>query len=543
MTVDLTSLASGEPLTLDADCLPGFARQLAFVDVETTGSSPAQGRLTEVAVVRVWRDDAALPSDDDDDTFATGDPESLEGAPLLPPRPGTGPWRIERWSTLLNPGMPIPPEIQFLTGIRNDMVAGAPRFEDIAQDLLERLRGAVFIAHHARFDYGFLKQSFARAGLAFGARTLCTVRLSKLLDPDRAPHSLDALIARHSLPVTQRHRAMGDALVLWDYLQAMYRRRGRDVVEPAIRLLLKQPSLPAHLPADTLRAIPRGPGVYLFHGLNAHPLYIGKSTQLRTRVASHFVADWRSERGLRLASETRRIEWHETAGDLGARLLEQTLIHERLPAHNLALRRRLNQVVVAPIDPAHPKGLLRFVKLSTLTPQDLPGHYGPFASRVAVRRLLEASAADHGLCLRRLGIERGAPGTPCFNRQLGRCAGACVGVQDDAALAAAVAEVLAPHRVPAWRWPGPVALIETDPVRGRSDWLVADQWCYLGRASDADAARTLAAAAPRRFDTDAYRLLKAALDVEVPVGLEPDGTAAQPPAGPGSPLTGEPPSG
>ena len=141
--------------------IPAFAPRLAFVDVETTGSSPTRERVTEIGVVRV-----------DVDGEST---------------------RIDEWSTLVNPGVPIPPEIEWLTGITNEMVRNAPRFEQVAQDLIDRLDGAVFVAHNARFDYGFLRAEFARSGLAFHAKTLCTVRLSRVLYPDRAPHTLDAL--------------------------------------------------------------------------------------------------------------------------------------------------------------------------------------------------------------------------------------------------------------------------------------------------------------------------------------------------------------
>jgi DNA polymerase-3 subunit epsilon len=460
-----------------------FADRIAFVDVETTGSSAEHGRITEVGVVSVTRD-------------------------------GDG-WQAEEWSSLVNPGMPIPPEIQFLTGITPAMVCGAPRFEDLAPALLERLSGAVLVAHHARFDYGFLKQSFARAGIAFQAKTLCTVRLSKLLDPDRSPHSLDALIARHGLPVTDRHRALGDARVLWAYLQAMYRRRGADEVAAAIRRLLRQPSLPAHLPAGTLEAIPRAPGVYLFYGLNAHPLYIGKSTNLRARVSSHFVADWRSERGMRLASETQRIEWHETAGDLGARLLEMTLIRERLPAHNVALRRKQGQVFVA-LDVTGPGPPLRYPAVAACAVHALADLHGPFASRAGARQWLTGRLAEHRLCARVLGLERGGDGQPCFNRQIGRCAGCCVGEEDRATMLERLTAALAPRRIGHWPFGGPVAIVECAAADGREAWHVFDAWCLIGSAADEHGARALATAAaapapPPAFDADVYRLLRSTL--------------------------------
>ncbi|MFO1265467.1 MAG: 3'-5' exonuclease [Rubrivivax sp.] len=137
---------------------------LAFVDVETTGGHPAWHRVTEVAIVAM--------------------------------RGGEIEWE---WSTLVHPGIPIPPSIQALTGISNEMVADAPPFAAVAREVHERLEGRLFVAHNARFDYGFLRAELRRAGQEFAAPLVCTVRLSRLLYPDGGRHNLDSLIARHGL--------------------------------------------------------------------------------------------------------------------------------------------------------------------------------------------------------------------------------------------------------------------------------------------------------------------------------------------------------
>src|SRR4051812_23846300 len=156
---------------------------LAIIDVETTGTRPSLDRITEIAVLEI--DDFQVRS---------------------------------RWSTLLDPGTSIPAEIRALTGITREMVAGAPRFADLAAELHHRLAGRLFIAHNARFDYGFLRHEFQRAGLRFSARTLCSVRLSRRLYPGRG-HDLDSVIARHGIDCQARHRALGDAEALWDFLR------------------------------------------------------------------------------------------------------------------------------------------------------------------------------------------------------------------------------------------------------------------------------------------------------------------------------------
>ena len=138
-----------------------FPDPVAFVDLETTGVTAGGDRVTEIGVVRV----------------------------------DSG--RITEWSSLVNPDCSIPAAIQALTGITNAMVANAPRFADVADEVATRIAGCVFVAHNARFDYGFLKHEFGRLGRTFTAKVLCTVKLSRRLFAHTARHSLDNLIERH----------------------------------------------------------------------------------------------------------------------------------------------------------------------------------------------------------------------------------------------------------------------------------------------------------------------------------------------------------
>src|SRR5581483_427864 len=184
------------------DCLTMrlFAPAIAFVDLETTGTSAGSEAITEMGIVRV---DA----------------------------PGDGAPRVREWSTLVQPGVPVPPEIQALTGISNAMVRDAPRFEAIASTVRAWLADALFVAHNARFDYAFLKHAFARIGERYRARVLCTVKLSRRLFPDAQGHGLDAVIARHGIACNERHRALGDARALWQFVQALYRDCASDAIE------------------------------------------------------------------------------------------------------------------------------------------------------------------------------------------------------------------------------------------------------------------------------------------------------------------------
>ena len=450
-----------------------FAPSIAFVDLETTGMRAAVDRVTEVGIVRVDAD------------------------------PSGGPPRVSEWSTLVDPGEPIPAMIQSLTGITDAMVREAPPFGAIASAIEARIEGCVFVAHNARFDHGFLKHEFARLGRPFTARALCTVKLSRRLYPDAEGHGLDALVARHGLGGADRHRALGDARAIWAFVQAIYREFPADVLQTVVKRILKIPSLPPQLPADALDRLPDSPGVYLFYGDNPLPLYVGKSVNLRDRVASHFCGDWQRETDLRLSQEIRRIEFEETAGEVGALLRESQLVKTLLPAHNHALRRKAKSgVLELPTAPGPP----RYVTGDAIEPGTLAGRYGPFSSRRQARETLRSLADEHALCWTALGLEK-RPG-PCFARQLKRCAGACIGAESAEEHGARLANALAAHAIPAWPAPGMAALREPAASGERVDVHVLHDWCWLGTArDDGELARIIEAPPRPMFDADIVKLL------------------------------------
>ena len=445
-----------------------FAPSVSFLDLETTGTAAAADRITEVGIVRVDNDGA-----------------------------------VSEWSTLVDPECSIPPEIQALTGITNAMVAGAPTFGQIADEVAVRVADSVLVAHNARFDYGFLKHEFARLGRAFTAKVLCTVKLSRRLYPDAGRHNLDAIVARHALPACDRHRALGDARILWAFVQAIYRDRTPEEIEAATRRILRTPSLPPQLASDVLDTIPEAPGVYRFYGANPLPLYVGKSVNLRERVAAHFSSDYRNANDLRLSSEIARIEFDETAGELGALLLESRLVKTLLPAYNQRLRRRTDMVALhVAAEPAPPD----YVHSDAIDPAALDDLYGPFGSRRDAREALRGLAAEAALCWTALGLEK--RNGPCFARQVRKCAGACVGAESSEAHHARLREVLAKHALRRWPYDGMIAAREISLVGDRIDVNVFRDWCWLGTARDEAELQALLEAPPRvAFDLDIYRLL------------------------------------
>jgi DNA polymerase III subunit epsilon len=296
---------------LSAELLSGDA-PLVFVDLETTGGSVGEHRITEVGVVEV-KDGQAM-----------------------------------RWSSLVDPQQAIPPFIQQLTGITDAMVRGAPTFAEIAPALFERLEGKLFIAHNASFDRGFLRAEFERAGFAFNPDVLCTVRLSRALFPAEKRHGLDALVERHALVPADRHRALADADLLWQFWQRLPGLVPAQMLEAQVDRLTRRHRLAGDITDDLIDTAPVGHGVYAFFGENDVPLYVGRSVRVRQRVRSHLSGERRSAREQRMAQQIRRVEWQATGGELGALLIEARWIAQWRPSFNRVPRVSKHDPVLAP---------------------------------------------------------------------------------------------------------------------------------------------------------------------------------------------------
>ena len=452
--------------------LPYLHERIAVVDLETTGTAATDDAITEIGIVRIENGSV-----------------------------------VEEWSTLVNPETTIPPEIQALTGITDVMVRDAPTFYEIADEVLSRLEGHLFVAHNARFDYGFLKNAFRRAGVPFTADVLCTVRLSRKLYPGHAQHSLDALIARHGLQVEGRHRALGDARLAWQFMENVAREHPLEGVMAATKSILKMPSLPPQLDADALNQLPDGPGVYVFYGVNDMPIYIGKSVNLRDRVRSHFSSDHRSSNDVRLSLEIRRITFEETAGEFGALLRESQLIKSSQPLRNLRLRRNAQMVFIRVAELEKP---LEIISVDEADLDRAPHLFGPFPARPRARNLLARLATEHALCANALGTARGKklPIGPCFARQLKRCLGYCVGTETLAQHNGRLRTALAEFAFPPWPFAGPIAIRETHADHGWQRAHVFDRWRYCGSAKTEEEIYDLAETRSEvEFDGDIFKLL------------------------------------
>jgi DNA polymerase-3 subunit epsilon len=455
--------------------LPALDTPIAFVDVETTGTSAGVHRVIDVAVIGM-----------------TGDRVDFE------------------WQSLVNPGERVSAGISALTGIDNDMLVDAPAFEDIATELHARLEGRLFAAHNVRFDYGFIRREFARLETDWRAPTMCTVRLSRALHPQMERHNLDAVIEHLGITVEARHRALPDAQVLRDLWKHVLGAHDEATLRAAMDRASLRATLPASLPADLAEDLPEGPGVYRFFGTGEDGaeilLYVGKANILRERVLDHFRHGASDAKSLRLSAQVRRVEWTETPGELGALLLEAREVRELQPVYNRQLRgggERLTWLFGS--DGQTP----RIVELDGAALRTGDAYFTWRAERDA-KRALENLAREHRWCFKVLGLESGAGS--CFGFQVGRCNGACVGKEPAALHLTRVKMALITHRLEPWPHAGPMMVREG--VGARAQYHVIDTWQHLGTVesgidvSEADELWRVSTRARRgSFDIDSYRIL------------------------------------
>ena len=441
---------------------------LVFVDLETTGANFANDRIIEIGLVQV----------------------DEHGA--------------REWSALVNPEKPIPPFITGLTGIDSSMVENAPTFEQLAPVVLEKLRGRLFIAHNARFDYSFLKREFKRLGIDFRATNLCTVKLSRKLFPEHHRHSLDTLVERYDIAVEDRHRALADARVLWDLWQRWHTLLPVEKIQTAINSISGRPELPPQIDPALVDDLPEAPGAYAMLAEDGHPLLVKRSANLRQQVLAHFSA---AQRDTALARNTWRVEWRETAGEFGARLGELELSKSiRKPPEDLCSWQLLPQgegdyrpqlVHAGDTDLAHTENL-----------------FGLYMNRREAVQALRKLADAHKLCHNHLGIGTGSSGEPCIAYKQKNCRGACVGKEAEPLHSARLMMALAKFKLSVWPYPGPIALVERDEFGMREDFHLIDGWRFLGTAHDEVSLQELREIHEMRvdeattFDPDTYRIIQ-----------------------------------
>lgn len=436
-----------------------FSFPVVFVDIETTGGSYYTSRVLEIAVIR------------------------YEGA------------IVDEFHTLINPQSYIPAQITQLTGIRERDVVDAPVFDDIAEQLLEIMDGAVFVAHNVRFDYSFLRMEFAKLGIDFSPKLLCTVRLSRALYPDLKGHSLAKLIERHAIAVGARHRALDDTRAILQFAQIAYAEHGQDAFALAVSRQLKTQYLPAHLDSTELEAIGNEPGVYVFEDELRRPLYVGKSVTLKKRILSHFQD--KSNKETKISQGVHHVRVIPTGSELAALVLESKMVKELNPLFNRQLRRVSKYMMIAVRENIDGYSEVTIEPGTVTDATDLSRIYGLFENRTKAKKRLELLTATFGLCPKLMGLEKtkGA----CFWYSLGKCTGACVGVEPRESYNQRVETALERDKLESWPYGSAIAV-----ALGEGSAVVIDNW-MIQRFIGPDAVEGII---EPMFDVDEYKIIK-----------------------------------
>lgn len=349
----------------------------AIIDIETTGGSAVYEKVTEVAIYI------------HDGTKITGE-----------------------YSTLVNPEKRIPPFVSRLTGITDEMVQNAPKFYEVARDIVEMTKDCIFVAHNAIFDYGFLRHEFLRLGYKYHRPTLCTVKLSRKLLPGFKSYSLGNLCQSLDINIENRHRAAGDALATVKVFEKLIE---ADPSLNGIDLTGLNPSLNKAL----FSKLPGTAGVYYFHDESGKIIYIGKSRDIRTRVLSHF-SNRQSPKAQQMCERVSDISFEETGSELIALLLESDEIKKHLPLYNRLQRRTVYKYGLTSFKNQAGYLNLQITKLtSTVTPHTV------FSSYEEANTSLYKLVTKYNLCQKLCGLyqSQGA----CFHFSIGQCNGACTG--------------------------------------------------------------------------------------------------------------------
>ena len=443
-----------------------FDKPVVYVDIETSGSNWQRSHIIEIAAIRVEAGEV-----------------------------------VDEYKTLLNPGTPLPFWITKLTGITDGDLVDAPFFEDIAHELKTVLDGAIFIAHNVRFDYSYIKRQLESSGYKYNPDLLCTVRLSRALYPQNKGHSLEKIIARHNIEVESRHRAYADTKAIMDFADLAYKEHGHEAFHQAVSKQLKTKSLPPNLDEAYMKDVKNTPGVYVFENEFGQAVYVGKSVNLRSRVLSHFNADNKFSKEMKISQNTHKLRVIETGDELEALLLESKMIKDLLPVHNRKLRRNKSHAVI--VKNQNEQG---YTTLSVETKDiaefaEMERIYGVYTSQGKAKSALEDKRKTYGLCSKLLNLEGGKGA--CFMYQLGKCKGACVGKESAALYNTRIEIALNRSKMESWPYKSAV-VINTGGERS----IVVDKWIVVGYIQNVEEGEPYFKKIARSFEIDTYRILR-----------------------------------
>lgn len=372
----------------------------AILDIETTGGKYNEEGITEIAIYKF-------------DGFKV----------------------VDQFISLVNPEQPIQPFVVGLTGINNDMLKNAPKFFEVAKRIVEITTGCIVVAHNSKFDHRILRLEFRRLGFDFERKTLCTVELSKKLIPGQVSYSLGKLVRSLGIPLSDRHRANGDAqatvklfkmLLAKDLEKEILKATIRN--EPSQKLDTKLIQIIDELPSIT--------GVYYLHNNEGEIIYIGKSKNIRKRINQHFTNDHLKAKEVQ--REVASVSFEATGNELFAMLKENEEIKQNKPKYNKALKKTVfNYALYQFIDENG------YINLKIGRSDARKENITTFTNLQQAKSVLHNIVEKHHLCLKLTGLHTG--NGSCFSYAIKSCKGACVAIETTEEYNTRVREVIDLH--------------------------------------------------------------------------------------------------
>lgn len=355
-----------------------------IIDVETTGGSPRNSKITELAIYKY-------------------DGEKI----------------IDEFITLLNPEQPIPEFIVRLTGIKDEMVLKSPRFYEVAKEVVEFTKDCIFVAHNVAFDYGMLRSEFKHLGFDFRLPHLCTVRAARYVLPGHKSYSLGNISRELGIEINGRHRAGGDALATTKLFEILLKKDPNDL-KSFIQEELNPKSMHPNFDLDIIDDLPSLAGVYRFYNEFNQLIYIGKSINIKKRIEQH-LRNTKTAKGIKLIQDISRVDYELTGSELIAMLLESELIKVHKPIYNRQLRKSLFPFGL--FDERDENGYLRLSIQSTAKKEIHPLIH--FSSRKEASNYLLSVIENNQFCQKLCGLYQTK--NACFQYEIKQCDGACIG--------------------------------------------------------------------------------------------------------------------
>ncbi|MES2829258.1 MAG: exonuclease domain-containing protein [Bacteroidota bacterium] len=356
----------------------------AVVDIETTGGFASGNGITEISIL-------------------IHDGNSV----------------IDRYETLINPLQDIPPHIEALTGISNDMLVNAPLFSDVAPKIFELLSDKVFVAHNVNFDFSFIRHQLSACNFVLQCVKLCTVRLSRKIIPGHRSYSLGKLCADLKIEIINRHRAGGDAEATAQLLTLLINADTEGHIKNSLSKLSKDQVLPPNLQRTEIDKLPSSSGVYYFKNHKGKVIYVGKAKDLKKRVCSHFTGNNIGRQRQSFLKDIHTIDFEVCGTELMAFILEATEIKRLWPANNRALKSFEQKYGLYAFEDQN-----GYIRLGIDKFKKYAVSLFSFHSLLEGHNLLKMLIKQHMLCEKLCFVQRNLKA--CTAHEAGQCSGACL---------------------------------------------------------------------------------------------------------------------